>query len=408
VKKNLHGCGLNKCAVIKPLKRKRKKQMSNSTKHKSLPDVRSHARGGDANTKPRQENNNQQKQEMISAEEHGLAGAGTSNKAQSETTPVKNAVPEEIQQSADLEVKPQDAGQAGHGQTEALKAAAASDNGAKPASSKNSAATPPLPLPKRVPLPQAALSKKSKDTVPGEVNLTPSQKLQMSTELRKREKIIRQGQETWRAGATALMEIRDLRLYRAQGYTDFGKYAKEELHMGKSTITRQIAIGEVYKAMAPMGAKILPTSERQMRPLLKLRKPNQKPCVWGATVAKVWEKAVKDAAVLKTPVTPKCVLRALQELGLEEAKPSKEAPLEFNAQKRWTDLLGYLEHEREFWPREHRRYLSEHIAALVRHWESGMNHLVFAPDHPKSMITEDWDKPLASEPPKPLPEEAVR
>lgn len=345
---------------------------SNSSKDKSLFGTHQGARAGDKNTKPQQDKNDQQKQEMILEQNNGPVSAGTPNKAQSETTPVKNAVPDQIQQSAGVELKAQDAGQPSHGQTEALKAAAASGNGANPASSKKSGATPPLPLPKRVPLPQAVLSKKSKDAVPDEVDLTPSRKLQMSTELRKREKIIRQGRETWRAGATALMEIRDLRLYRAQGYTDFGKYAKEKLRMGKSTITRQIAIGEVYKAMASTGAKILPTSERQMRPLLKLRKPDQEPAVWGKTVAEVWAKAVKDAAVLKTPVTQKSVFRALQELGLEGAKPNEKPLLEFNAQKRWTDLLGYLEHEREFWPFEHRPYLSEHIAALARHWETGM------------------------------------
>jgi hypothetical protein len=230
------------------------------------------------------------------------------------------------------------------------------------------------------------------------VALTDSKRCELRAALRKREKIIRQGRESWRAGATALMEIRDLRLYRAYGYTDFGEYSKEKLHMGKSTINRHIAIAEVYKAVASAGAKILPTSERQLRPLLSLRR-DQEPAVWGKTVAEVWTKVVHDAEILKKAITQKSVALALHELGLDP-KP-KEAQPEFNAERRWAGLEAYLDHERAFWPTDHWRYLSEHIASLVRYWETGMNHLVFNPEDP--VVTKDWDQPLESGTAEPEP-----
>jgi hypothetical protein len=228
---------------------------------------------------------------------------------------------------------------------------------------------------------------------PGEESLEPWQKSHLKKQLRRREEIIKQGDDAWWACAMALMEIRDQRLYRVEGFTDFGEYAKKRLRMGKSTITRRIATAEVWSALAPVGAKKRPKSERQLRPLLKLRKPDQEPAAWGKTVAEVWAKAVQSARILKKPLTEKIVHHALQELGLEEPKPKQECGIEFNVEKRWADLLAYLEDEREFWPSEHRRYLSEHMAALVRFWETGMQHLVFEPVHPKSVITENWDKP---------------
>jgi hypothetical protein len=99
----------------------------------------------------------------------------------------------------------------------------------------------------------------------------------------------------WKKGAAALLEIRDRRLYRAEGYADFGRYCREKLHAGKSAVNRQIAIAEVHKAVASAGAKALPGSERQLRPLLSLRHPG----VLATTVATVWAKVVHDAGITK-------------------------------------------------------------------------------------------------------------
>ncbi|HEY3855693.1 MAG TPA: hypothetical protein VGO67_14990 [Verrucomicrobiae bacterium] len=197
--------------------------------------------------------------------------------------------------------------------------------------------------------------------------LPPKHQDQMLVELRKREKIIRQVRDAWQAGPTALLEIRDNRFYHAEGYTDFGRYCREKLHIGKSTINRQLAISEVYKALASTGAETLPTSERQLRPLLFLREPQQEPAIWAKSVASVWTKVVHEAEITKKPLTQKSVVRALRQLGLVQKSTDFQPELE--VEKRWARLKVYLEHEREFWSVECRPVLSERIINLVGNWE---------------------------------------
>jgi hypothetical protein len=202
--------------------------------------------------------------------------------------------------------------------------------------------------------------------------VTDAERIKLLSELRKRERIIQQGRDAWQAGATALVEIRDFRYYRAKGYTDFGRYCREDRHIGKSTVNRQIAIAEVYKAVASTEATILPSSERQMRPLLCLRKPQQEPAVWGKAVAQVWVKAVNDAKITKKKLTQKSVLHALQQLGLDP-KPKDSQP-EADLEKRWTRLEALLEHEKEFWLGEHLHELRVRIVGLVSGWAHGQGH----------------------------------
>src|SRR5689334_17588343 len=103
-------------------------------------------------------------------------------------------------------------------------------------------------------------------------NLSKAEMAALSSKLKKHVQIFHETQKGWRTAPIALTEIRDQRLYRAAGFNDFGRFCKEELKIGKSTVNRHIAIGEVYKFLASTGAKLLPSSERQMRPLLALRK----------------------------------------------------------------------------------------------------------------------------------------
>ena len=74
----------------------------------------------------------------------------------------------------------------------------------------------------------------------------------------------------------------------AKDYTDFGRYCTERLRMGKSTVNRKIAVGEIFKVLASVEAKVLPSTERQMRPLLALREPDKDPGVWGKPVGE-WD-----------------------------------------------------------------------------------------------------------------------
>ena len=193
------------------------------------------------------------------------------------------------------------------------------------------------------------------------------ERLKLRKELLEREQIIRHKRKNWQAGATALMEIRDLRLYRALGFTDFGKYCTESLRVGKSTVNRQIAIGEVFRILASTEAKFLPASERQLRPLLGLRKPKQASEVWGKKVSEVWAKAVKDSEITCKDITEKSVLVARKQLGFDPTP--NEKPPEADLEQRWVKLEALLEHEREFWPVERRRDLRVRIVSVIGGWK---------------------------------------
>ena len=196
--------------------------------------------------------------------------------------------------------------------------------------------------------------------------LSDSEREKLRAQLLKREQIISRSLKSWQAGATALAEIRDLRLHRAAGYTDFGLYCRERLAMGKSTVNRLIAIGEVCNVLASVGAT-LPTSERQVRPLLALRQPEQERAIWGKKVTQVWAKALDDARISRTPITEKKVLAARKQLGFDP--PSKEEPPKFDLEMCWAHLQAQLEHVRELCPVDERRELCVRAVGVICGWQ---------------------------------------
>jgi hypothetical protein len=229
-------------------------------------------------------------------------------------------------------------------------------------------------------------------------NLSRAEVAALRPELKRRVQIYRETQNGWKAAPVALMEIRDQRLYRADGFSDFGRFCKEELKIGKSTINRHIAIGEVYTSLASTGAKVLPNSERQMRPLLALRKMDVSPAVWQPKVVQVWEKAVNDAEVMKKRLTEKTVIHVLQKLGFDPGP--KEST--FDAEKAWARFENLLWHEREFWPKEHWPELELRMAGLLSGWEGHANRL----DHGNETPMENSNFVVEPEPPAsnpPLP-----
>ena len=93
-------------------------------------------------------------------------------------------------------------------------------------------------------------------------------------------------EEGLKSSHTALVEIRDRRLYRdVLGYETFEKYCKERWGMGRRYANRLIASSQVMENLGPMGP-ILPSSERQVRPLVALPADQQR---------EVWQEAVKTA-----------------------------------------------------------------------------------------------------------------
>jgi hypothetical protein len=80
---------------------------------------------------------------------------------------------------------------------------------------------------------------------------------------------------------TALLQIRDERLYRATHAT-FEEYCRQRWQWSRIHVHRQIEAARVAENLVPMGTK--PTSERQVRPLTQLEPEEQKEA-WQEAVA---------------------------------------------------------------------------------------------------------------------------
>lgn len=98
------------------------------------------------------------------------------------------------------------------------------------------------------------------------------------------ERTIERGLQTFVEVGTALMEIRDSRLYR-DSHTTFEDYCRERWGFSRSRAHRLIEAAEVTSDLLPTG-NILPTSERQVRPLASLPAEDR---------ATVWQAAVETA-----------------------------------------------------------------------------------------------------------------
>jgi hypothetical protein len=250
--------------------------------------------------------------------------------------------------------------------------------------------------------------KKLNDTAPdpsgGEPeNLSKAEMAALRSRLKRHVQMYHEARDGWKGAPVILTEIRDQRLYRAEGFSDFGQFCKEELKIGKSTVNRQIGIGEVYKCLASTGAKVLPISERQMRPLLALRKVDESPTEWQPKVVQVWEKAVNDAEVMKKRLTEKIVALARKDLGFD---PPKEVQPDFDVEKAWTRLENLLWHEREFWPREHWPELDLRISGLLCGWNGEVNREDASNSVESVNIVVEPDPPVSDHPsPAPRPSE---
>jgi len=235
------------------------------------------------------------------------------------------------------------------------------------------------------------LMKRSNDTgddspEPKSSENLPEAELLALKELKKRERIINETRMGWKAAPTALTEIRDRRLYRAKGFDDFESYCKEEINLGKSTVNRYIAVGEVYTRLASTGAKVLPTTERQMRPLLALRNSGTSAEVWKSSVEKVWERAVNDAELMtKKCPTEKSVIRAMEQLGF--AAP-KEVPPVFDLEAAWKHLESLLWNARNSWPTEVLNVLEGRLEDLLCQWKGQWSN-------PKNVTETDGEHDLA-------------
>lgn len=98
------------------------------------------------------------------------------------------------------------------------------------------------------------------------------------------EEVIERGLNTFVEVGAALLEIRDSRLYK-DNYSTFEDYCRERWGMSRIHAHRLIESAGVVENLLPMG-NILPTSERQARPLVGLPPELQ---------AQIWQEALETS-----------------------------------------------------------------------------------------------------------------
>jgi DNA N-6-adenine-methyltransferase (Dam). len=98
------------------------------------------------------------------------------------------------------------------------------------------------------------------------------------------ERVIERGLNTFVEVGAALLEIRDSRLYK-DNYSTFESYCQERWGMSKQHAFRLMDGVEVIRNLSPMG-DFLPSSERQIRPLVGLPQEQQ---------FQVWQQVVNTA-----------------------------------------------------------------------------------------------------------------
>lgn len=138
---------------------------------------------------------------------------------------------------------------------------------------------------------------------------TEAIELQRLTQL---ETEIGEGLKTFIKVGSALLEIRDTRLYRLN-YGTFEEYCQERWNIARRTAYQLMDAAEVVENVRH-GAQILPTTERQVRPLTQLTPEDQ---------VIVWQRATETAANGK--VTAAHVQNVADEYKKVKSAPEPEA-----------------------------------------------------------------------------------
>lgn len=124
------------------------------------------------------------------------------------------------------------------------------------------------------------------------------------------ERVIEEGRQTFLKVGTALLEIRDQRLYR-QGYPSFEEYLAKKWQMGRSTGYRMMEAAAVVADLSPIGdEQKLPANEAQARELGRLE-PEERQEAWKETVetaeasgSDVTAATVREVVEAKLPERP--------------------------------------------------------------------------------------------------------
>ncbi|WP_051470307.1 hypothetical protein [Fischerella sp. PCC 9605] len=144
------------------------------------------------------------------------------------------------------------------------------------------------------------------------------------------ESVISRGLETFYEVGHALVEIRNLRLYRAE-FKTFQEYCEVRWHMTRQHAYRYIAADTVRRDLSPIGDKnLLPANESHIRELNKLKKPEDRQKVWLSVLSKAGGNLEKvTAAVVEEEVRkylPAKEPRVVKQKAVVEPKPTKVLP----------------------------------------------------------------------------------
>lgn len=146
------------------------------------------------------------------------------------------------------------------------------------------------------------------------------------------EAVIERGLKTFVDVGNALLEIRDSRLYRKE-YDTFEDYCRQRWNMSRFYAHRMIEAAQVTENLLPVG-NILPTSERQARPLTSLPPEMQ---------VQAWRQAVDTAPEGKiTAAHVQAVVAEMQEREILEA--AKRIQAEKREQRR-AERIEIITHE---------------------------------------------------------------
>lgn len=118
------------------------------------------------------------------------------------------------------------------------------------------------------------------------------------------EQVVERGQKTFIEVGNALAEIRDSRLYRER-YATFEAYCQERWGWARRTAYQYISAAEAAQNVRH-GTQAPPTSERQARPLTRLKTSDEQ--------YQAWTRAHEIAEAEQKPVTGKVVEQAVREV----------------------------------------------------------------------------------------------
>jgi len=136
-----------------------------------------------------------------------------------------------------------------------------------------------------------------------------------NTRLRHCEAVIEKSMNSFYEMGVALREIKDSKLYK-EGFNTFEEYCSSKWGITRQTGHQYIEASIVYENVSH-GLQILPSNERQVRPLTKLKDPELQ--------QKVWQEVVLESNQSNEPITAKKV----EQVVMKYCEPCVNTSIEF-------------------------------------------------------------------------------